>query len=60
MTKEELSSLRILFSLGRKHWCMEKETIEELLALEDKLFKELENGSLQSSTNKRTGSKKSN
>lgn len=64
MTKEEineedLNDIRVIFSLARKAYASDKETIEGLLKLEDKLFKQLDNGSVQSAPNKRARNKKS-
>ena len=60
LQKEDLIDLRILFALGRKAYAEHKEMIEGLLKLEDKVLKILENGKVQSTTNKRTGSKGTN
>ena len=50
--QQDLTDLRTLFALGRKAYAEHKETIEGLLKLEDKVFKQLKNGKLQSTTNK--------
>jgi len=58
LTEADLADMRTIFTLARKAYIEHREDLIELIKLEDRVFKILENGNLQSTTDKRAGSKK--
>ena len=60
MTKQDLNDLRTLFALGRQGYAKDRDSIVQLLTLEDKLFEELnksKNGMASKDTKKQLKAK---